>query len=130
MFPIPPIDKPINTPCQFCTGKGCSIWSTKPKICTEYECAYYQADNIPKELRPDKCGIIFTKKSERIFSGVLVTGVKVSDLAKQQIQSFNDQGYAVILLSVDEKEPLILVGEGQNKEEIFKEYKEVISGNI
>lgn len=130
MFPIPPIEKPSNTRCQYCTGSGCSIWDTKPQMCTDYQCAYYQAKIAPLELRPDKCGIIFTKKNDRIFSGVLVSGTKVSDLANKQIQSFNNQGYSVVLLSVNEREPLVLEAKGQNKNEVLKEYKEVISGNL
>ena len=129
MFPIGPIDKPMNTRCQHSTGSACSIYDTKPKMCTEFMCAYLQGGNN-EELRPDKCGIIFVKKTDKIFSGILVDGVEVTDIAKQQIQAFNNQGFSVVLLSVNEKEQHIMPAEGYTKDGVYSRYKEAISGDL
>lgn len=130
LFPIEPINKPINTACQYSTGKGCSIYNDKPQMCTDFICAYLQSDNTSKSIRPDKCGIIFIKKTDRIFSGALIQGAQVTDMAKKQIQAFNDQGYSVILLSVEEKKPYIKLANNHDAANIFNEYKEAISGNL
>lgn len=129
LFPIEPIGKPVNTHCPHCDG-GCSIYEDKPQTCTDFECAYLQGKNVPESLSPDKCGVIFTKKSDRIFTGMLILSVEVSDTAKAQIKDFNKQGYSVILLSVKENKPLLKLGQGHNANEIMQEYKEAINADI
>ena len=129
LLPIEPIDKPVNTPCQYCDG-GCSIYNSKPETCTEFACAYLQDENVSEGLRPDKCGIIFIKRTDRIFSGALIPDIKTADIAKGQIQSFNDQGYSVVLLSLKEKAPHLMLGNGHDAEEIMAEYKEALSANV
>ena len=124
---IDAIDKPMYTPCRYCDG-GCSIHNSKPKTCAEFECAYYQAPTIPESLRPDRCGIIFMKKTDRIFSGLLVDGVEVSDMAKAQINSFLQQGFSVVLLCQDEYHWIPATGHDQK--ELDQEYKEHLSGNL
>ena len=123
------IDKQINTLCEH-YNKGCTIHTSKPKECAEYECAYIQAKNAPEALRPDKSGIVFTKKTERIFIAALMPNIEITNTAKGQIKAFNEQGYSVILVSVKEKKPLLMLSDGHNAEEIMKEYKEAISGNL
>lgn len=106
--------------CSFCKNNKCSIYGNHPKVCKDFECAYLESGaNI--ELRPDKCGIMFIKKSDRIFTGMLVPNTPITDIARKQIVSFNKQGYSVVLLTKDEK-PFIVVASGHNEEEIRKEY--------
>ena len=95
LLPIKVINKPINTRCQHCVG-GCSIHETKPQTCAEFQCAYYQADNVPIDLRPDKCGVIFIKIDDKTFRGVIDPEMEMSDMAKAQIKDFRKQGYEVI----------------------------------
>ena len=119
----------MNTHCQYCDD-GCSIYDSKPETCAEFKCAYLDGKNAPEELRPDKCGIIFIKHTDRIFSGALMPNIKITDIAKGQIQSFNDQGFSVAMLSVDESKPYVMLANGHDIEVIMKEYKEAISGNL
>ena len=130
LFPIGPINKPLNTHCPNCVGNGCSIYNNKPQTCTDFKCAYLEGKNIPKELRPDRCGIIFSKNTDRIFTGAIIQGVKVTNIAKEQIVSFNKQGYSVVLVSVDEKYPRVMLSREHEIDMIMTEYKEVISGNV
>jgi len=131
-FLIEALNKPMNTPCQYVTDKGCSVYNscTKPQTCTEFMCAYLEGKGIPEELRPDKCGIIFIKHTDRIFSGILIPNNNITIMAKRQIESFNQQGYSVILLSVYEKDPYIKLGINHNKDDIIKEYEDFLNGNI
>jgi len=123
------LNKKAGQECIFCVNKGCQIYGEHPKVCKDFECAYLQGgSNI--ELRPDKSGVMFVKKNERIFSGILVPGVPVSDLAKGQIASFKKQGYSVVMLKLGEK-PHIELAKGHKQGEIYKEYVNLlIHGNL
>jgi Fe-S-cluster containining protein len=95
VLPIKAINKPINTPCPNCLRGGCSIYDNKPQTCTEFECAYLQAKNVPVSLRPDRCGVIFIKKTDSRFDGVLIKDRSITETAKAQIEAFKQQGYEV-----------------------------------
>lgn len=127
LFPIVEIGKPAGKLCpHYCDG--CSIHETKPKSCAEYDCAYLQSEDAPESLRPDRCGIVFTKKSDRIFSGILVPGVEVTDMAKRQINSFLDQGYSVVLLA-DGRRPHVMAADNLDPKSVYAEYVGVLSDN-
>ena len=129
MLQIDAIDKPANVQCRHCDN-GCAIHTTKPQTCADYECAYYQGKDVPLSLRPDNCGIIFTKKSDRIFSGILVTGVPVTDAARGQIQAFNDQGFSVVLINAEKMRMKPMLAAEHDPREIEQEFKEVIGGDL
>lgn len=128
LLPIAPIGKPVNTPCPHCDG-GCSIYKTKPQTCNEFECAYIQAPSVPEALRPDICGIIFYKKTERIMVGAL-TGSEVTDTARRQVTDFNAQGYSVVLLSVARGKPHLMLSDGHGAEDVMSEYVGALRGNL
>jgi len=130
LLPVSAINKPTNTRCKHICDVGCSIYADRPTTCAEFECGYLQADNVPESLRPDKCGIIFIKRTERIFSGALMPGIKTTDTAKAQIEDFRRQGFSVVLLSLSEKKPLMMLAAGHLADEVMTEYKEALSGNI
>lgn len=123
------INKEAWDTCKFCKNNGCSIYNERPQDCRDFECAYLQgANNI--ELRPDKCGIMFFKKNDRIFCGALVPDVPITDIARGQIEAFKQQGFSVILLKQFAK-PLLDLAEGHDKEEIWKEYiNSLMNGNV
>lgn len=119
----------MDTHCQHCDS-GCTIYYKKPEICTNFECSYLQAQNVPVELRPDNCGVIFAKTTDRVFSGTLVTGVATTDAAKGQIQAFLMQVYAVVLVSTEKDTPYVMAPKGENPRAMYREYEEAISGNV
>lgn len=123
------LNKKAGEHCFHCIDNGCEIYGKHPQVCKDFECAFLQGGtNI--ELRPDKCGIMFVKKNERIFSGMLVPDMSVSDLAKKQIASFKQQGYSVVLLKFGEK-PHIELAKGHSRKEIYDEYINLlIDGNV
>ena len=123
------IDKKVWETCKYCSNNSCSIYGDHPKVCKEFECAYLESgSNI--ELRPDKCGIMFVKKNDRIFTGMLVPNTSITDMAKRQIVSFNKQGYSVVLLTKDEN-PVLVIAPGHNENEIREEYIKLLeNGNL
>jgi len=130
LLPVAAISKPINTQCSHVCGAGCAIYHTRPKTCAEFECGYLQGGNIHESLRPDNCGIIFIKRTDRIFSGVLMPQIKTTDAAKGQINAFNKQGFSVVLVSLKEKNPLLMLADGHLADEITTEYERALNGNI
>lgn len=124
------LDKKVGETCKLCVAKkGCSIYGKHPEVCKTFECAYLQAGaNI--ELRPDKCGIMFVKKSDRIFTGMMVPGVPMTDMAVKQIISFKQQGYSVVMLKIGEK-PHIEVADAHSAQAIHEEYGNIlVNGNV
>ena len=130
LLPVEAINKPINTRCKHVCEAGCAIYDARPQTCAEFECGYLQGENIPESLRPDKCGIIFIKRTDRIFSGALMPDIKTTDLAKGQIDSFQKQGFSVVLISLNEKKPLLMLADGHDSDEVMTEYKEALNGNL
>ena len=125
------INKEAWEECKHCISNvGCSIYDTRPKDCRDFECAYLET-NANIELRPDKCNVMFFRKSKRIFVGAVVPGKLVTDIARGQIEAFKRQGFSVVLLKQFAK-PHIEIAEGHTKEEIWKEYINSlnINGNI
>lgn len=123
------LDKKVGEQCVHCVDQGCMIHGKHPKVCKDFECAYYQGGNNIK-LRPDQCGIMFWKKNERLFSGMVMPGLEITEMAKGQIESFKKQGYSVMLLKLGEV-PHLELAEGHDKEEMYKEYVNTLTdGNI
>jgi hypothetical protein len=118
------MDAPPNVDCKHCVkGKGCSIQETKPTKCREFECAYYQSSKAPIELRPDNCKMIFEKISDQLFIGTLDARFELTKTAREQVDSFINQGYSVILGATDYRKPKIFIHQGHNEEEIFKQWR-------
>lgn len=115
--------------CDLCKDNKCSIYGKHPKSCKDFECAYLQGGSSI-DLRPDKCGVMFVKKSDRIFCGILVPNVPVSDMAKSQIASFKQQGFSVVMLKKEER-PHLELAEGHDEKEIYDEYlNTLVNGSI
>ena len=129
LYPVEWLDKPVNTPCIHCDN-GCKIQDAKPKECSDFNCAYLQmkSDNI--NLRPDNCGIIFEKHSERIFYGILIPDMEISKSGHGQIQSFLNQGYSVVLSSISERHNKYLISQNHKEDEIRMEFKEIVDGYL
>jgi len=125
---VPELEKKAGEHCKHCDGGGCRIYGSHPQSCKDFECAYIQGGK-DIELRPDKCGIMFFKKSDRIFCGIMVQGRSATSKAGGQIRSFTEQGYSVVMLKIGEN-PNIVLADGHKAREIRKEYLELLNGDI
>jgi len=96
-YPIEELNKPANVACYNLCSTGCSIYDTRPKVCSDYECAWRQEEKVTIELRPDKSGIMFTKLDEQIMYGLVDPLNTPTNLGKQQIHEFLKQGYSVVM---------------------------------
>ena len=118
---IDEIKKPAYTMCAYCDN-GCMIHETKPKSCADFECAWYQTV-APIGLRPDKCGVIFQKRTDKIFTATVLKGREPTHMARAQVENFNKQGISVILV---EKPLKASLAKGHNLQEVFKEYRQAL----
>lgn len=124
---VPDFDKKAGEHC-IKNGNGCQVYGNHPQVCKDFECAYYQGGN-DLELRPDKCGVMFFKKNERIFCGVVNPDKAPTALARGQVSSLNDQGYSVVMMKIGEKVHIMLANNHDAKE-IYSEYVGILNGNL
>lgn len=123
--------KPWET-CKHCISNvGCGIYGEHPGECKDFECAYLESGTNNISLRPDNCNVMFFKKSDRIFVGAVVPNKPITDIARGQVEAFKNQGVSVVMLKQFQK-PHIEAAHGHRKEEIWKEYINLlnINGNI
>lgn len=59
-------NKPANTPCKYLCEAGCSIYTSKPSLCSTYYCMYAVLDGLlDGRDRPDKVGILVSMSDEQ-----------------------------------------------------------------
>jgi Fe-S-cluster containining protein len=58
-------DASFGSACVHCKPEGCRIYFNRPQQCRDFECHWLSSqklnDKMPEELRPDRCGVMFTK---------------------------------------------------------------------
>jgi hypothetical protein len=57
--------KPPGVKCAHVCARGCKIYSARPSTCREFNCVWVQG-GLPKPMRPDRVGIVFTSDGERL----------------------------------------------------------------
>jgi hypothetical protein len=50
--------KKAGTLCSHCTGSGCGIYQTRPKICRSFLCGWRLIPALGPDWRPDKSGVV------------------------------------------------------------------------
>ena len=75
VFDIDELHKPAREACQYLDG-NCSIYSTRPPICVDFECAWLQG-GLPDDQRPDKFGVIFDVT--RVGPDIILQATEVHD---------------------------------------------------
>lgn len=56
----PELQKPAGVLCPHSTGKGCGIYEHRPPQCRTWYCLWRRIDALPDEVRPDRCGVVFS----------------------------------------------------------------------
>jgi len=116
------LNKEAGETCKHCiSNKGCGIYGEHPQECKDFECAYIESGVKNIDLRPDKCDVMFFRKTDRIFVGAVVPNKTVSDTARGQIEAFKRQGFSVVMLKLFQR-PHIETAESHDREDIWKEY--------
>jgi hypothetical protein len=119
LFPVEALEKAENEKCIHCDG-GCTIYDERPQACINFNCAYLQS-TASVELRPDKCGVVFEKISDRIFYGVIFK--RPTKKVSSQVSSFLSQGYSVFMATNTKLRPTVeYFAEGHDEEDIRSEF--------
>lgn len=97
------IPSKIGELCKHCTATGCGIYNTRPKECQEFLCMWAQMDYAGEELRPDKCGVIFSRSSNDVIAARLDEDRMLNQFMIEQIKVFNREGFSVVVFRGNEK---------------------------
>jgi hypothetical protein len=62
-----------------------------------------QMDNVGESLRPDKSGIVFDRAGEDVITARLEKGLELSSLIENQIASFMQEGFSVVVFQGAQK---------------------------
>ena len=91
-FAVDAIGKEQHTKCPHANA-GCDIYENRPDVCRKYLCAWVTQPKVHIDLRPDKCGIIFTKIGDNVM---LIEQLRSpTPVGRQQILEFRKQGYEI-----------------------------------
>jgi hypothetical protein len=63
---------------------GCGIYERRPPVCRRFACAWLSAENLPEELRPDRCGVLFCTNDNPIGEGHAVFAYEMREGAVDQ----------------------------------------------
>lgn len=103
--------KPAGEACPQLVRGGCGIYKDRPPVCRRFECGWLQAPNLPDELRPDRCGVLFCTNDNVLGEGHAVyayemrPGAADDPLPAWLIRELAEH-MTVILLRGDEREVL------------------------
>jgi len=92
--------KASNTWCDHCSeGFGCKLYHTRPSVCRAFECMWLKSqkrnDVMPAELRPDRCGAIFTDDTHTNDPLIIECHGEPNSAAWQWINDMQRGGYKV-----------------------------------
>ncbi len=60
------IQKAAGIPCRHCTGIGCAIYETRPRLCRTFYCRWRTDETLGEHWRPDKSGVLAFVETEHI----------------------------------------------------------------
>jgi hypothetical protein len=115
-----PFEKPYGTPCPHLVQIGCGIYEDRPPVCRRFQCGWLQAPNLPKELRPDRCGVLFAVNEdlhgdgEAVYAYELRPGASEEELPAWLIDELSAQ-VTVVLVRDDRYEVLTADPEVQTR---------------
>lgn len=131
LLDVPWMNSPAGHICKHCeVGKGCRIFSKAPSGCTEFRCAYNQMKKASLKLRPDKCGVVFFKVSNKLFIASIDPKLsKIPKIVIKQMETFKKDGFSTIMFNRMIKQPFIFNTEDRPKESVWFEYKIIKENN-
>jgi Fe-S-cluster containining protein len=108
--------------CRYCEeGVGCKIYSERPEACKIFECCWKQMKITTEELRPDNCGVLFEKWSDRVIVGS--TETNLSKLIFNQIGYFQREGISILIVNQNEKTRTFYLADGHTTQSVEEDIK-------
>lgn len=107
-------DSKSNIYCKHCNVEvGCKIYNERPECCKIFECCWKQMNIVAEDLRPDNCGVLFEKWSDKVIVGS--TNDELSKLVLGQINYFNNEGISILMIDYSKKSRTFYLAPGHNK---------------
>lgn len=89
--------------------QGCDIYFNRPQPCKDFECHWLASqkrnDKMPEDMRPDRCGIVFTK--DTINADPMLFEVHIDPARPQSDHAENVKGYINAMQAAGYKAKLI-----------------------
>ncbi len=122
---LPIINKKPNIKCKHLIecSEGCQIYDTKPKGCSQFECYWFKHKNLPEELRPDKCNIIFEYLTDDIILALThPEGIKenTTQTVIKLVDELVFKNHSIIVSSYTDAPTRFLLPKGVNKESVLE----------
>jgi len=115
-------DSPEGEYCKHCEKNvGCKIYSERPEACRIFECCWKQMEYAHIDLRPDNCGVLFEKYSDKVIVGS--TEGELSDLIIGQIGFFQREGISVLIINLKEKKRFFYLAEGHTIQSVEEDIR-------
>jgi Fe-S-cluster containining protein len=109
--------------CKHCEENvGCKIYNERPEACRIFECCWKQMQYAHIDLRPDNCGVLFEKWSDRVIVGSTEDD-ELSELALNQISYFQSEGISVLIVNQNEKIRIYYLAEGHDIKSVEEDIK-------
>lgn len=119
---IPETNSKEGDLCQYCEENvGCKIYSERPKACQVFECCWKQMEYAHIDLRPNNCGVLFEKYSDRVIVGSADN--ELSELVLGQIGFFQREGISVLIVNTKKKERYFYLADGHTIESVEEDIK-------
>ena len=108
--------------CKYCKeGVGCLIYDRRPEECRVFKCCWRQMENAHVHLRPDNCGVLFEKYTDRVIVGS--TERDLSDLMIGQIGLFQREGISVVIINMIKKHRYFYLADGHTVQSVEEDIK-------
>ena len=122
LLPVEGVKEGVNTNCKFCTTK-CTIYDKRPPICGTFDCEWLLKKDMPEDLKPNKCNVIF----EYINKDSVLCLVHFDDLeawkrepVMKHMKKLNNKGISVFISSFTSEPKRFMLANGHTEEYIFK----------
>lgn len=123
------LSKPPNVWCQHCEiGVGCKIHETRPQGCRDFECLFYQNPQMPEELRPSNCKVVFEVFKPNIILALVDPNRPDAWREKEiekVIRTLAASGKAVIVTD-NKRAPVFFLPESRKADDVLKEMRDEV----
>lgn len=119
--PAPWLNKDHSTLCEHCEpGVGCKIWDNIPKQCNVFFCWYRLSKNLPKDLKPDVCGVVIEKYDDLFLLTTEPGNFEAWYNVKEFIKQVNQKGYSCVITSYTDPRRLVFAAHGQKTNDVMQ----------
>jgi len=100
--------KPVGVPCPRRGVDGCRIYSRRPKLCADFQCAWLSDPSWPEAWRPDQSGLLCLREE-------IETGLSAAAVYEIRPEALQEPVAVEILESLQKTVALIVIVDTQQR---------------